>query len=46
MVILAAAIIYRLVTWRLLSPTEPVVHGGAAERIFRPSHHRIDELPP
>jgi hypothetical protein len=47
MVILAAAIMYRLVTWRLVSPaTKQGVSGGAAERIPRASHHGLDELPP
>ena len=46
MVILAAAIIYRLVTWRLSRASEQVVSGGAAERMPRASHHGIGELQP
>ena len=45
-VILAAAIIYRLVTWQLSQASEQVVSGGAAERMPRASPHGIGELQP
>ena len=45
MAILAAAVMYRLVTWRLLAAaTHPVVAGGATKRIAE--HHRTSRGTP
>ena len=45
MAILAAAVMYRLVTWRLLAAaTHPVIAGGATKRI--PEHHRTSRRIP